>query len=159
MTKYIITDPVYIIDNNVWTDICDQCDGDGFDNSKFNNLCTEALNKLAGTTNAVACHTGYGDWDNCMHCSNDNKIIEADFFADSGTVCVVEYNEAIQNALVTKCNDRLIANGGIALIETEGEVTIEMDTSNAEWTIVNIDDAKDSFNSMLPPFDDEEDED
>ena len=158
MTKYIITDPVYIIDHKVWMDICGQCEGDDFDNSKFNNLCTEALNKLAGTKNAVACHTGYGDWNNCIHSSNDNKIIKADFFADSGTVCVVEYNEAIQNALITKCNDRLITEGGIALIETEGEVIVEMDTSDAEWTVVNIDDAKDSFTSMLSPFD-EEDED
>lgn len=159
MTKYIITDPCYVLSDEVWSDICGQCESDDFYNGKFDTLCTEALNKLAGTTNAVACGTGWGDWDNRIHCSDDDKIIEADFFADAGMVCVVEYNEAIQNALVAKGNTILISKGGIALIETEGEVTIEMDTSNAEWTVVNIEDATDGFNSMLPPFDEEDDED
>ena len=153
MTKYIITDPCYILSNEVWDNICSQCEHDDFSNGKFDTLCTEALNKLAGTTNAVACGTGFGDWSNSICCSNDDKVIESDFFADSGMVCVVEYNEAIQNALG---NDELISKGGIALIETEGEVVIEMDTSNSEWTMVYIEDDEDEFNSM--PFDEEDEE-
>lgn len=158
MTKYIITDPCYILSDEVWNNICGQCENDDFSNGKFDTLCTDALNKLAGTTNAVACGTGWGDWENCMHSSNDDKIIETDFFADAGMVCVVEYNEAIQNALIAKGNDGLISKGGIALIETVGEVTIEMDTSNAEWTMVYIEDDEDDFNSMVPPFDEEDEE-
>lgn len=159
MTKYIITDPCYILSDEVWNNICSQCENDDFSNGKFDTLCTEALNKLAGTTNAVACGTGWGDWSNRMHSSNDDKIIEADFFADAGMVCAVEYNEAIQNALIAKGNDGLISKGGIALIETKGEVIIEMDIRNSEWTVVNIEDDEDGFTSMVPPFDEEDEED
>jgi hypothetical protein len=153
MTKYIITDPCYVLSDEVWDNICSQCEDDDFSNGKFDTLCTEALNKLAGTTNAVACSTGIGDWTNCIQCSNDDKVIEEEFFADSGMVCVVEYNEAIQNVF----KNGIISRGGVALIETEGEVIIEMDTSHEDWTIVYIEDDEDEFNSM--PYDDDYDED
>lgn len=68
-------------------------------------------------------------------------------------VCVVEYNEAIQNVF----KNGIISGGGVALIETEGEVIIEMDTSHEDWTIVYIEDDEDEFNSM--PFDEDYDED
>lgn len=157
MTKYIITDPCYILSDDTWNECCkvfDTYKNDEFMYQRFDEAVTKALNKLAGTKNAVACGTGIGDWSNSICCSNDDKVIESDFFADSGMVCVVEYNEAIQNALG---NDELISRGGIALIETEGEVVIEMDTSNSEWTMVYIEDDEDEFNSM--PFDEDYDED
>lgn len=160
MTKYIITDPCYILPNTTWSDICDQCESNDFYNGKFDRLCTEALNELAGTTNAVASTTGYGDWSNSMHCSNDDKIIQSDFFADSGMVCVVEYNDKIQQALKDNKNEKLVDEdkGGAALIETEGEVKITMDTRDSEWTVVEIEDEHDGFNSMLPVDDDEEED-
>ena len=160
MTKYIITDPCYILPDATWSDICSQCKNEDFYNGTFDRLCTEALNKLAGTKNAVASATGYGDWSNCMHCSNDDKIIQSDFFADSGMVCVVEYNDKIQQALKDKQNEKLVDKdkGGAALIETEGEVKITMDTRDSQWTVVEIEDEHDGFNSMLPVDDDEEED-
>ena len=89
-----------------------------------------------------------------MHCSNDDKIIQSDFFADSGMVCVVEYTNDIKDRIDTT----LIERGGIALIETEGEVKIEMDTNDPNWTVVYIEDDVDSFSSCLP-YDEEEDDD
>lgn len=155
MTKYIITDPCYVLSDDTWSNICNQCKNEDFYNGTFDRLASEALNKLAGTTNAVASATGFGDWDNCMHCSNEDKIIHTDFFADSGMVCVVEYNDAIQQALKDKDNIRLIEKGGIAVIETEGNVEITMNTEDPNWTVVEIEDDNDVFNSFLP-YDEEE---
>lgn len=156
MTKYIITDPCYVLSDDTWSNICNQCKNEDFYNGTFDRLTSEALNKLAGTTNAVASATGFGDWDNCMHCSNEDKIIQTDFFADSGMVCVVEYNDAIQQALKDKDNVRLIEKGGIAVIETEGNVEITMNTEDPNWTVVEIEDDNDVFNSFLPCDEEEE---
>lgn len=161
MTEYIITDPVYILSDEVWRDICDQCSGlpDKKYTEKFNSLTTKALNKLAGTRNAVACHTGFGDWDNQMYGSDESAIIERFFTADSGMVCVVRYTKKIKDALTMNGNDKLISKGGIAVIETVGKVTIEMDTSNEEWTVVHIDDEEDCFSSHEIFDEDYEDDD
>ena len=155
MTKYIITDPCYVLSDDTWSNICNQCKNEDFYNGTFDRLTSEALNKLAGTTNAVASATRFGGWDNCMHCSNEDKIIQTDFFADSGMVCVVEYNDAIQQALKDKDNICLIEKGGIAVIETEGNVEITMNTEDPNWTVVEIEDDNDVFNSFLP-YDEEE---
>lgn len=158
-TQYIITDPCYILDDTTWSNVCNEC----FDNSpeqyeKFDKRISEELNKLAGTTNALASGTGYGDWSNYIRCSNYDKVLQAEFFADSGMVCVVEYNEAIKQALIAKNNQSLIEKGGIALIKTEGTVKVKMDTRDSNWTVVEIKDDNDNFNSMLPTDDEEEDE-
>lgn len=164
MTQYIITDPVYILSDKVWRDICDQCSGlpDKKYTKKFNSLTTKALNKLAGTRNAVACHTGFGDWDNQIYGSNERAIIKRFFTADSGMVCVVRYTKKIEDALTMNGNDKLISKGGIAVIETVGKVTIEMDTSNEDWTVVYVDDEYDCFGSheiFEEDYEEEDDED
>lgn len=160
MKKYIITDPCYVLSNDTWSDICNQCKDDDFYNGTFDRLVSEALNKLAGTTNAVASATGFGDWSNCMHCSNDDKIIQSDFFADSGMVCVVEYNDKIKAALEANNNSRLIDEdvGGAALIDTEGEVEITMNHDDSNWTVVEIEDEVDAFNSLIADYEEEDDE-
>ena len=159
--QYIVTDPCYIIGNEEWSKICDQCSNNGdWNDDKFNSLCSDALKVLSGTKDACACHTGFGDWSNAMHCSNDNKVIQCDFFADSGMVCVVEYNDKIKAALKSKDNERLVDEdvGGAAIIECDGDVKIEFDTEDPDWTVVYIEDDHDCFNSCLP-MDEEEDDD
>ena len=164
MTKYIITDPCYIISDQVWSECCNEAFDKPLNDSqdkyeKFDQLVTNELNKLAGTTNAKAGRTGFGDWSNCMHSSNDDKIIQSDFFADSGMVCIVEYNDAIKAALEANDNSHLVNEdvGGAALIETEGNVEITINTENPDWTVVEIEDDNDAFGSCLP-YEDEEDE-
>jgi len=152
MTQYIVTDPCYVLPNSTWDKICKDYKTD----EEFIKLVTQELNKLAGTTNALAANTGFGDWSNTLSSTNESKIIRHDFFADSGTVCVVEYNNKVRSAIQENKNDYLIDYGGMALIETKGNVKIEMDTSDKNWTVVQIKDEEDTFRSLLP--DDENDE-
>jgi len=156
--QYIITDPCYILPDVTWDRICNECENEDYYNGKFDNLVTQALNEIAGTTNAKASSTGFGDWSNSMHSSDDNKIMQSDFYADSGMVCVVEYTKKFQS----KETNELIERGGAALIKTEGDVKIKMNTDDPNWTVVEIDDDTDSFNSCLPfseDTDNEEEED
>lgn len=159
MTKqYVITDPCYIIDDNTWSNVCNEC----FDDSpeqyeNFNKRITQELNKLAGTTNAIAVETGFGDWSNSIHATNGHKVLQSDFFADSGMVCVVEYNDKTKQAFVEQNNEKLIERGGCALIETEGDVIIKADTSDKNWTIIEIDDDETHFYSDDHIYCDDED--
>lgn len=166
--QYIITDPCYILSDTVWQNICKSCKDDDYYNGTFDNKVTEELNKLANTTTAKASTTGFGDWDNCIHSDNPTEanIIQPDFFADSGMVCVVEYNDNIKQALKDKDNDHLTDEdkGGAAVIEIQddSDIDIEMDTSDTNWTQVKISTPNENFWSMYPydsDDDDEEDED
>lgn len=129
-TKYIITDPCYLLSSNEWFNL-------------FHDLCTEAwrnelnsriefaLEKLTGSKSWVA-ETGYGDWSNVIigECFDERH----DFYADSGTVCVCKF--------IPEFKKRHITNWAAAIIEADGEITVEMDTSNPHWTIVRIEDSK-----------------
>lgn len=160
MTKYIITDPCYILSDEVWQSICNQCHDDDFYNGKFDNLCTYELNKLAGTTNAIASATGYGDWSNTINGSNRDKILQSDFFADSGMVCVVEYNHKVIEALEANKNVNLIQEkvGGAALLDLVEPVEISVDTSDKSWTVIYLKDKDgDGFSSIEQDEEEEED--
>lgn len=161
--QYIITDPCYIIGNEEWSKICDQCSGDNWNDEKFNSLCSDALKVLSGTTNATACHTGFGDWSNSMHSDDptESNIIQPDFFADSGMVCVVEYNDKVKAALEAKDNGHLVNEdvGGAAIIEIQddSEIDIEMNTDDENWTQVAISTPNEHFWSDYP-YDEEDEE-
>lgn len=146
--QYIITDPCYILDDVTWGNICDQCKSEDFYNGTFDSLVTKELNKLASTTDAQATHTGFGDWENLIHSDDESKVLHGDFFADSGMVCVVEYNDAIRKALINNDNEKLIERGGVAVIETEGNVTIEFDHTDKSWTEITIQDDNNVFCSI-----------
>lgn len=90
------------------------------------------LNKLGFTTFLVA-DTGYGDWINYI--IKDDGVILGYFSADSGQVCVVlaedaiEYNPEIVQEMKVKHPECY------AVIENfDGE--IEMDTSDPNWTVI-----------------------
>lgn len=163
--QYIITDPCYILSDTVWSNICESCNDEDFYNGTFDNKVTEELNKLANTTTAKASTTGFGDWQNSIHSDNptESNIIQQDFFADAGMVCVVEYNDNIKQALKDKNNDSLTDDdrGGIAVIEIQDDsnIDIEMDTSNENWTQVKISTPNENFWSDYPYDDEDDDED
>lgn len=153
MTKitYLVTDPCYIIDNEVWDDICGQCTDDDFYNGKFNKLVADHLTEITGQQ-AYASETGFGDWSNKLL---GETINDGEFVADAGMVSVCK----LDAALLSKYTPEQIKNLG-AIFEAEGEIEVSFDDSDSDWTIVNIvDQAGNCWNSLPPEnFDDEEDE-
>lgn len=129
-TKYIITDPCYLISSNDWFNLVHDIDlyaesGRG----EFNTRIKHLLEKITGAIAWVE-HTGYGDWSNVII----GNVFDGrrDFCADSGTVCVCKYTSELE-----KIN---IVDWAAAIIEAEGEITVEMDTSDPSWTVISIKD-------------------
>lgn len=129
-TKYIITDPCYLLSHNDWDSLfhnLDLCTEVG--RNELNSRIEFVLEKLTGSKSWVA-ETGYGDWFNSIIGEVfDNRD---DFCADSGTVCVCKF--------IPEFEKRHIADWAAAIIEVEGEITVEMDTSDPFWTFVKITD-------------------
>lgn len=130
-TKYIITDPCYLLSHNDWASLfhdLDLCTEAG--RNELNSRIEFALEKLTGSKSWVA-ETGYGDWSNVII----GNVFDgrSDFCADSGTVCVCKYTPELEKIKIT--------DWAAAIIEAEGEITVEMDTSNPHWTIVRIEDS------------------
>lgn len=148
---YLVTDPCYIIDNDVWDNICGQCTSDDFCNGKFDRLVAEALTKLTGSK-AYASGTGFGDWSNTLLGETVNS---GEFVADAGMVSVCK----LDAALFSKYTPEQIKNLG-AIFEAEGEIEVSFDDSDSDWTVVNIvDQAGNRWNSLPPEnFDDEDDD-
>lgn len=136
-TQYLITDPCYVLPDEVWNKCCDVALDDtpeAYD--RFDDTVTEELKQYSGSNNAKACRTGFGDWCNKIDSSGEgvHHIIHSEFGADSGMVCVVEYTDRVK----AEFSKHLFKNGCAALIETEGDVTIYLHQDNPEWTEVEI---------------------
>ena len=85
--KYVVTDPCYILDNDVWSKCCEVFDkykDDEFMYQRFDEAVSKALIEYTGYP-AFACGTGFGDWSNQL---SGIGVIKPDFFADAGMVCV-----------------------------------------------------------------------
>ena len=85
--KYVVTDPCYILDNDVWSKCCEVFDkykDDEFMYQRFDEAVSKALVEYTGYP-AFACGTGFGDWSNQL---SGIGVIKPDFFADAGMVCV-----------------------------------------------------------------------
>ena len=146
MSKYVITDPCYILDEEAWQNCC-KCAGnkDTFDIQKFNKAVKTELELLSGSK-AWTESTGYGDWTNYIE-GPDKFIIQSDFTADAGQVCVCKLTRAVEDQLYktfpvnsTPC---------VAIIECDGDISVEFDKSNKSWTVINIDTSVGKFNSSL----------
>jgi len=123
MTKYVITDPCYIVDEKTW----DKCLKD-FPN--FPKLIAEHLTELT-KEQAYASDTGFGDWSNALF---DNKGCVGYFGADSGMVSVCKYTRKVANRLSD------VFGGCYCIFEAEGPLNVVFDTSNKQWTVVGIED-------------------
>ena len=85
--KYVVTDPCYILDNDVWSKCCEVFDkykDDEFMYQRFDEAVSKALIEYTGYP-AFACGTGFGDWSNQL---SGIGVIKSEFFADAGMVCV-----------------------------------------------------------------------
>ena len=87
-TRFIITDPCYLIDDDAhpdaWSHFCELSD------SRSNWEVTQQANEyLSGELGfgIVAASTGFGDWSNCIE---GEGVVNMNFFADAGMVCVAE---------------------------------------------------------------------
>ena len=138
MTKYVITDPCYIVDEKTW----DKCLKD-FPN--FPKLIAEHLTKLT-KEKAYASDTGFGDWSNGL-ISKDGYL--GSFGADSGMVSVCKYTKKVAERLSG------IFAGCYCVFEADGPLDVVFDTSDKQWTVVYIEDVLgNEFQSLTP--DDEE---
>ena len=145
MTKYIVTDPCYIVGNDyIWEQFCKLW----FD-GKFEEA--EAVVSAEVKTPVRIAETGYGDWTNHIY---GPGVIENEFFADAGMVCVCELTKGIEDHLVEEYN-RVLG----AIFEAEELRDVEFDNSDPDWTVVRIGTDKGIIESENPEDEDYENED
>lgn len=135
-TRFIITDPCYLIDDDAhpdaWSHFCELSD------SRSNWEVTQQANEyLSGELGfgIVAASTGFGDWSNCIE---GEGVVNMNFFADAGMVCVAEIPKS---ALVQERIKDLASVGGVAIFEADcafSDLRIEMDRSVRKWTVVRV---------------------
>lgn len=130
MKKFIITDPCYLIpDPEAWYCFCDIIQDISM--AEAENFLTHYL-----ATPVRIAKTGYGDWSNEISGKN---VIEPNFFADAGLVCVLELTHLVDQMHKSKF-DYLISDNpcGVAVIEAEGLADVRFDISDSRWTVVTI---------------------
>ena len=134
MKKFCVTDPCYILPDDVWDKCCkvfDEYKDDEFMYQRFDEAVTKALTEFVGSK-SYACGTGYGDWSNELQ--GDGKVINSKFCADAGMVCVCELTDKVKEAL-----DVDIYNAHtVATFEAEDLRNVTFDLTDKSWTVVYI---------------------
>lgn len=136
MKNFCVTDPCYILPDDVWDKCCkvfDEYKDDEFMYQRFDEAVTKALTEFVGSK-SYACGTGYGDWSNKLQ--GDGKVINSRFCADAGMVCVCELNTKVHNAL--KNNDLDSTSHCVAVFEAEDIRNVTFDLTDKFWTVVYI---------------------
>lgn len=134
MKKFCVTDPCYILPNDVWDkcyEVFDKYKDDEFVYQRLDEAITKALTEFVGSK-SYACSTGYGDWSNILQ--GDGKVINRSFCADAGMVCVCELTDKVKKAL----NVDEVGNFSAAIFEAEDLSKVEFDVSDNTWTVVYI---------------------
>lgn len=134
MKRFCVTDPCYILPDNVWTECCkvfDEYKDDEYMYQRFDEAVTKALTEFVGSK-SYACGTGYGDWSNELQ--GDGKVINKDFCADAGMVCVCELTDKVKNAL----DVNILSNRCAAVFEAEDLRNVTFDLTDKDWTVVYI---------------------
>lgn len=133
LIKYVVTDPCYILNDDVWDECCKFLD----DSPKaFNDSVSKALTESTGFP-AYACDTGDGDWNNKIYGS---YIVHKEFCADSGMVCVCRLTVEIEKHFEE--NYPNIYSHGAAVFEGSDDICVKFDISEPSWTVVKIYDHK-----------------
>lgn len=132
MKKIVVTDPCYLFSSEDWAKLIDGKEGDN-----LAEAVKEALVKNSGDKIAVVGSTGVGDWTNRMTKMGDPcDIVSADFAADAGMVCVVEWTKELHDYLVRN-NVSLPQEGCIARLDVPNEAFYELNFMG-DFTKVNI---------------------
>jgi len=145
MTKYIITDPCYLLDDDTWQKCCDaaKLPSGNWSDDIFNAYVADALKMLSGSE-AWASETGFGDWSNSIQ--GTGTILQNEFAADSGMVCVCELNDKVEASMHDKYPTGL--GHCAAIIECTGPVKVEFNKDDSNWTVLYIrDSANNAFRS------------
>lgn len=129
MIQYIITDPCYILPDNIWSECCKSLD-DGFE--VFNQAVSKALTEFTGYK-AWSCDNGYGDWINEIY---GPGVIKPNFYADSGMVCVCRLSPSALEYWQEKNITTYLA--GAAFFEMSEDIDVKFDKSDIHWTVVKI---------------------
>lgn len=146
--KYIITDPCYILPENVWSECFDKAYLEpDFDNDKFIKALKKALEDFSGSK-AFVNKTGFGDWKN--HLWFQGAVI-GEFIADSGMVCVCEFTEPVKETM-----KNILSCG--AIFEAEDDISVDFDTNLPDWTIIKITDSNNNQWSTDLDYSDDIDE-
>ena len=87
--------------------------------------------------------TGYGDWQNFIKAdSGEDRILQDEFCADSGTVCFCEMTQEIEERL------KRYGSWAYAILECE-DPKIEFDRTDPEWTVLKITDTNSVYTSIV----------
>ena len=122
--NYIVTDPCYLVSNDVWTEICDKT------KTKSNDVFVEELTKHL-PKGAMIQTTRIGDDLNSIYpvweeeCVN---IVQSSFTSDSGFICIVPVEETKQY----KDDIRF------AIVESDDELEYGFDISTYNKTVVEF---------------------
>ena len=150
--KYVITDPCYILPEDIWDECCKKCEARGQENwsENFDGIVQEALRDFT-QGQAFASSTGYGDWSNEIY---GPGVLNHTFAADAGMVCVCRLTEEVEKKLNIKEHDSCVA-----VFEADELVKVTFDTDDDNWTVVNIVTDKGLIVSNSPEEDEEDEED
>ena len=148
MSKYVITDPCYILPDDVWSECIEKAgENDTGWCDRFDEQVQAALSAFVGSK-AWAERTGFGDWSNVVFGPN---VIQDHFCADSGMFSVCEFNDKVKEAL-KDCPEHCYA-----VFETEGTISVEFDNSESDWHVAKIKSSNgDSWETDLPCDDEDE---
>lgn len=139
MKTYLVTDPCYIVPNDVWDKAIDKMwDSDGNEIPNGRENYEKVLSEYVGAEVKTS-NTGYGDWINYL---KGNYVKSFEFCADAGEVCVVEATPIILEILKNKYNYTLNEQNTIIAsfeVEDNAKVNVRFITKDPNWTIVCID--------------------
>lgn len=132
MVKYIITDPCYILPDEIWSKACQDIFDENPNNIEgFDRRIEQDLKIFADSQSVWVDETGAGDWVNSIYGDN---IEHSEFCADAGMVCVCELTPSIQK----KINDEGLGKYCYALFEAEPDIKIHFDRTIPSWTVIRI---------------------
>lgn len=149
--KFVVTDPCYIVNEDVWSEACKHIDENGLiDYPRFEEVISNACG-----TKVDICDTGYGDWSNSIS-GPSGHIINRDFCADAGMVCVAKLTPEIEEHLDMDLDEP----NPIAAVIDVTDITEVSWRGSDNWTKLCIETPEGLFESEDDPnLEDDEDED
>ena len=159
---YVVTDPCYLVHvlenkDQVWDKFCDLLE---YVYKNDNDKAAEYLAKNLGLSKMWVSSTGFGDWTNEIidDVHNPNvKILNEEFCADSGLVCVCPVTEEFLDKLTEKFTS---VKENCAIIDASEDCTVNFNHDCSDWTVVEFTDNLNKVHlySLLPSEIDDNDD-